>query len=97
MTKTNAKTKKPAAKKPAARKAPARKCAAKKTAAKKAPAKRKTESYTVFDSARGKTFKTLPEARAYANAYARKTGEIVAVEQTGRKVTHTYGASSVSR
>ena len=73
----------------------------KKTPAKKPEAKKKstkkTESYTVFDSARGKTFKTLPEARAYANAYARKTGEIVAVEQTGRKVTHTYGASSVSR
>lgn len=68
----------------------------KKPAAKKKSTK-KTESYTVFDSARGKTFKTLPEARAYANAYARKTGEIVAVEQTGRKVTHTYGASSVSR
>lgn len=78
-----------------------KKTPAKKPAAKKAPAKktntRKTESYTVFDSARGKTFKTLSEARAYANAYARKTGEIVAVEQTGRKVTHTYGASSVSR
>lgn len=73
-----------------------KKTPAKKPAAKKKSTK-KTESYTVFDSARGKTFKTLPEARAYANAYARKTGEIVAVEQTGRKVTHTYGASSVSR
>ena len=73
-----------------------KKTPAKKPAAKKKSTK-KTESCTVFDSARGKTFKTLPEARAYANAYARKTGEIVAVEQTGRKVTHTYGASSVSR
>lgn len=73
-----------------------KKTPAKKPAAKKKSTK-KTESYTVFDSARGKTFKTLPEARAYANAYARKTGEIVAVEQTGRKVTHAYGASSVSR
>lgn len=73
-----------------------KKTPAKKPAAKKKSTK-KTESYTVFDSARGKTFRTLPEARAYANAYARKTGEIVAVEQTGRKVTHTYGASSVSR
>ena len=73
-----------------------KKTPAKKPAAKKKSTK-KTESYTVFDSARGKTFKTLPEARAYANAYARKTGEIVAVEQMGGKVTHTYGASSVSR
>ena len=73
-----------------------KKTPAKKPAAKKKSTK-KTESYTVFDSARGKTFMTLPEARAYANASARKTGEIVAVEQTGRKVTHNYGASPVSR
>ncbi len=72
-----------------------------KTKTKKSTAKRKstkkTESFTVFDSARGKTFKTLPEARAYANAHARKTGEIVAVEQTGRKVTHVYGAKPIAK
>lgn len=63
----------------------------------KSKPKKKTESYTVFDGARGKTFKTLGEARAYANSYQRKTGEFVSVEKTGRKVTHVYGAKPVSR
>lgn len=64
---------------------------------KKSKPKKKTESYTVFDGARGKTFRTLGEARAYANSYQRKTGEFVSVEKTGRKVTHVYGAKPISR
>lgn len=47
-------------------------------------------SYTAYTTKRGKTFATLTEARKAASEFARKTGIIVAVEETRRKVTHKY-------
>lgn len=46
--------------------------------------------YLVQDSKRGKVFKTLKEASGYSNLFFKKTGEMVAVVETGRKVTHTF-------
>ena len=37
-----------------------------------------------------KIFATLEEAARYANEYARKTGEIVAITETTNKATHEY-------
>lgn len=51
----------------------------------------KKENYVVYDSRRGKVFATDQEARAYAAEHLEKTKEVLAIERTGRKVTHTYG------
>ena len=48
------------------------------------------ETYTVWDTKRGKTFATSDEAIAYANERRQRTGEIFAVTQTRKAVTHTY-------
>ena len=48
------------------------------------------KTYTVWDTKTGKTFATQGEAIAYANEKRRKTGEILSVTQTKRKVTHTF-------
>ena len=48
------------------------------------------KTYTVWDTKRGKTFATQGEAIAYADERRRKTGEILSVTQTKRKVTHTF-------
>ena len=48
------------------------------------------ETYTVCDTKRGKTFATSDEAIAYANERGQRTGEIFAVTQTRKAVTHTY-------
>ena len=48
------------------------------------------ETYTVWDTKRGKTFATSDEAIAYANERGQRTGEIFAVTQTRKAVTHTY-------
>ena len=48
------------------------------------------ETYTVWGTKRGKTFATSDEAIAYANERRQRTGEIFAVTQTRKAVTHTY-------
>ena len=45
-------------------------------------------NYLVQDGVRGKVFATLTEANAYRNEHFRRTGDIVAVVETNRKVTH---------
>lgn len=50
-------------------------------------------SYLVQDSKRGKVFATLKEAAAYAAEIRKATGEIIAVVETRRKVTHFYNFS----
>lgn len=52
------------------------------------------ETYTVWDTKRGKTFATSDEAIAYANERRQRTGEIFAVTQTRKAVTHTYAGRS---
>lgn len=46
-------------------------------------------NYLVQDSKRGKVFATLEEAAGYAADIRKATGEIVAVVETARQVTHT--------
>ncbi len=49
------------------------------------------KNYLVWDGShngRGRVFETLSDARAWAAAIQKKTGEFVAVTETDRKATH---------
>lgn len=47
-------------------------------------------NYVVHDSKCGKVFGTLEEACAYAEEIRQKTGYIVSIEETKRKISHVY-------
>lgn len=52
--------------------------------------------YTAWDGKTGKTFATEKEAVGYASDVCARTGEIIAVTRTDRKVTHTFKAENKS-
>lgn len=62
----------------------------KKFDVKKQVKQEKQPTYTVWDSAKGKTFATEKEAIAYEREHRKKTGEFVAITQTTRAVTHKF-------